>query len=479
MSNQEVRIRWAQTKPQRLAWAYLMDKVTTDLLFGGGAGGGKTRLGCSFLILQSLRYPGTRWLLGRNKLNILRQTSLVTFFDICREWEIQPEDDFHYNKSHNIIYWANGSEILLKDLFYYPSDPNFDRLGSLELTGAFIDEINQVHKIAKETVASRMRYKLDENNLIPKLLGSCNPDKNYVYSDYYDPYRKGTLPNYRKFVQALLSTNPFASKYYQTQLSRLSDDNQRERLLEGNWDYDADPAVLFDSITINDVLANIVDDDPDAVPRPSMYVSVDVARGGSDSTVIRIWRGLQSIRTIRYRGKDTAYTVKELERIEREYKVRRSHFVVDENGIGGGVVDNFKGCYGFVSQARPIETDEERQNSEYRKSYGNLRAQCFFKLAQLMKNMEVGITVDDEEEAERIKRELEVTKQLNMYDDTKKRDVTHKPELKSILGRSPDDADTLMMRMVFELGEKTVYNMTEEQAAKSETIAGSLLTLKF
>ncbi len=91
----------------------------------------------------------------------------------------------------------------------------------------------------------------------------------------------------------------------------------------------------------------------------------------------------------------------------------------------------------------------------------------------------MGITVDDEEEAERIKRELEVTKQLNMYDDTKKRDVTHKPELKSILGRSPDDADTLMMRMVFELGEKTVYNMTEEQAAKSETIAGSLLTLKF
>lgn len=477
--SQHLKIKWEQTRPQRAAWNYLEDKVTTDLLFGGGAGGGKTRLGCSWLILRALQYPGTRWLLGRNKLNILRQTSLVTFFDICNEWNVLPEDDYHYNKQDNIIYWANGSEILLKDLFYYPSDPNFDRLGSLELTGAFIDEINQVHKKARDTVASRMRYRLDENNLIPKLLGSCNPDKNYVYSDYYEPYKKGTLPPYRRFVQALLSTNKFASRHYHTQLSRLSDNNQRERLLDGNWEYDADPATLFETVVINDTLANVVDDDPEARPAPHYYVSCDVARSGSDHTVIRIWRGLQCIRTIRYRGKDTAYTVEQLKKIEREYSVRRSHFVVDENGVGGGVVDHFRGCYGFISQARPIETDREKEDPRFRKAFASLRAQCFFMLAQKMKDAEIGITVADEDEAERIRRELEVTKQLNMYDDTKRRDVTHKPELKEILGRSPDDSDTLMMRMVFELGEKRVYNMSQEAAAKDETIGGSLLTLNF
>ena len=74
-------------------------------------------------------------------------------------------------------------------MFLYPSDRNFDSLGSLEITAAFIDEANQITEKAKNVVASRLRYKLDENNLIPKMLMTCNPAKNWTYTEYYRPAR--------------------------------------------------------------------------------------------------------------------------------------------------------------------------------------------------------------------------------------------------------------------------------------------------
>ncbi len=51
---------------------------------------------------------------------------------------------YKYNGQMSQIELFNGSVILLKDLYAYPSDPNFDELGSLEITDAFIDEANQI-----------------------------------------------------------------------------------------------------------------------------------------------------------------------------------------------------------------------------------------------------------------------------------------------------------------------------------------------
>ena len=60
------------TIKQTQAIDILEDNETTELLFGGGAGGGKSAFGCYWQIKRRLKYPGTRGLIGRAKLKVLK-----------------------------------------------------------------------------------------------------------------------------------------------------------------------------------------------------------------------------------------------------------------------------------------------------------------------------------------------------------------------------------------------------------------------
>lgn len=202
-----------------------------ELLFGGGSGGGKSLLLCVWLISQCLKYPETRWVMGRQSLKDLKETTLRTFFDVASMIHLQY--DYHENRG---IKFPNGSEILTKDLGHYPSDPEYSTLGSLEITGAAVDECNQITEKCWNILKSRIRYRLDENGISPKILGTCNPDRNWVYARFYEPFSEGTLPENRMFLQSLLKDNPYISTHYEKTLDDL-DEMSRKRLKHGDWDY--------------------------------------------------------------------------------------------------------------------------------------------------------------------------------------------------------------------------------------------------
>ena len=204
----------------------------SELLYGGGAGGGKSMLGCFWLLWQAVHCHGTRWVMGRNTLKTLKETTLNSFFEaarICGNLKY----DYVENKG---IRFPNGSEILLKDLAYYPSDPEFSELGSLEITGAFVDECDQITEKAWNVLKSRIRYKLDDHGLTPKILGTCNPSRNWVFTRFYEPFIEGKLPENRMFIQSLLRDNSKISKHYEKNLDEL-DEMQRKRLKDGDWYY--------------------------------------------------------------------------------------------------------------------------------------------------------------------------------------------------------------------------------------------------
>jgi len=141
------------TAKQNQCIYHLRDDDIRETVYGGAAGGGKTALGCFWLIEMSLKYPKSRWLMGRSKLKTLRETTLKTFFDLTALMGMTHL--YNYNSQDYVITWYNGSEIVLKDLFLYPSDTNFDSLGSLEICGAFIDEVNQIVHNVWQVVLSR------------------------------------------------------------------------------------------------------------------------------------------------------------------------------------------------------------------------------------------------------------------------------------------------------------------------------------
>ena len=146
---------------QTIALDLLEDKTTNEILFGGGAGGGKTALGCYWQLKQRLKYPNTRGLIGRAVLKTLKETTLVSFFQVAKLQGLEAGKHYKYNGQMSQIELFNGSVILLKDLYAYPSDPNFDELGSLEITDAFIDEANQIEDKARNIIKSRIRFQLE------------------------------------------------------------------------------------------------------------------------------------------------------------------------------------------------------------------------------------------------------------------------------------------------------------------------------
>lgn len=228
------------SQKQSNAWHYLEnDPVITELLYGGAAGTGKSMMGCAWQIRRRTTYPGTRGLIGRAKIARLEESTLITFFEVAAKMGYRRGIDFKYNEQKHRINWSNGSEILLKDLFLYPSDPEFTSLGSTEFTDAFIDEVTEITRKAKEIVSSRLRWKVKEFGLTPKLLMTCNPSPGWVREDFVmnDEEEPVILKPHQKFVFATLNDNPdkHFRELYSKQLEALSSDYDRRRLLYGDW----------------------------------------------------------------------------------------------------------------------------------------------------------------------------------------------------------------------------------------------------
>lgn len=223
------------------------DPVITDVLYGGAAGGGKSYLGSHWQIMRRLFNPGTRGLIGRDTLVNLKKTTLKTFWEVWQTFYAKNPMGvtMRLDGQMNILYFSNGSEIHLKGLAFNSSDPEGVDFGSLEITDAFIDEVNGCSKKYVEIITSRIRYKLisftDSRGVKIKkqcILMAANPGYDWVRDRFVcdKDGKEIVLKPHEAVVRALLSDNPnpeFRADY-ERQLSKMSP-YDRERLLMGNW----------------------------------------------------------------------------------------------------------------------------------------------------------------------------------------------------------------------------------------------------
>ena len=162
-------------KQKECCRAWLDDSIT-DIYFGGAKGGAKSFTTCSLIFGDALTYPDTRFFIARKKLNDLRKFTVPTISKVFQNWGIKQTDYVKFNGSDNFYQCYNGSKILFLEAAYMPSDPLYERFGSMEFTRGAMDEAGEFDLPAKNNLAASIgRWKNQEYGLMRKLLQTGNP----------------------------------------------------------------------------------------------------------------------------------------------------------------------------------------------------------------------------------------------------------------------------------------------------------------
>lgn len=419
-------------KQKEMARAWCNDSIT-DIVYGGSKGSGKSFGGVNLIFGDAFLYPETHYFIARKKLNDIRKFTIPTIHEVFQSWGIT-QSHYSFNGTDNFYTLYNGSKVFLLEAKYLPSDPQYMRFGSMQMTRGMIEEAGEFESDAKENLhASIGRWKNDKYKLKGKLLQTCNPSKNYLYKDYYKPFKACQLEPYKKFIQALPDDNKMLAEGYLDNLNKILSKNAKERLLKGNWEYDNDPTALCDYDKIIDIFTNITQPG-------NKYITADIARMGSDKAIIAVWDNFNVIEFVIFDKSKTTEIQQAITALKSKYMVGNRSIIADEDGVGGGVVDNCN-ILGFINNSSPL-------NGE---NYANLQSQCCYKLAELINENRISISAEiSGKHKEEIIEELE---QLKTFDDDKdgKLKILPKIFIKENIGRSPDWRDVLMMRVYFYL----------------------------
>lgn len=452
-SENNININFKPSSKQAQALYKLMkDDRCKFVGYGGSAFSGKSYLMCYWLVMNCYAYPGTAWGLARKELVNLKKTTLQTLFKVFNECNIT-EDDYTYNQQLNTITFNNESVIYLIDTAYKPSDPLYQRFGGFELTGCGIDESAETNEGAINILFTRCGRKLNRKyGLTAKILETFNPNKNHVYRRYYKPFTEGNLKRSYAFIKALPSDNPSPEvNDYISNIIENSDETTIQRLIHGNFEYDDDPSSLVNYNNILNIFNNqhiqlfkdnklIGTQTHDNKQLTEKYITCDVARLGKDSTIVLVWHGLKIIEYKKYTKQTLDVTSEKIKEIQREHNIPTSNIIVDSDGVGGGLVDMLKGCIPFQNGSAPL----------HKENYTNIKTQCYYYLAKQINNKNIYFETINNTDKDIIISELELIKAKNIDNDGKK-DLISKETIKERLGRSPDFADAIMMRMYIEI----------------------------
>lgn len=218
----------------------------TEVLYGGAAGGGKSRATRAEAVVFAEEVPGSRQLiirktypdLARDMVPKMRQEippTLATYNGTDREWR-----------------FANGSVI---ELGYMNTDADVVRFQGAEYARIYVDEAGQHTEYRLRYLRSRLRVsgpvreRMDALGYRPSLRMTANPGgvgHAYLKARFVDPAPPGVEwappptdkvpnPGTRVYIPARVDDNPHVDSAYRQGLEELPTD-ERRALLEGDWD---------------------------------------------------------------------------------------------------------------------------------------------------------------------------------------------------------------------------------------------------
>ncbi len=423
------------------AWS---DNAVTDVAYGGAKGGGKTHLGCACIFGDALMYPETFYYIARKELNDLRKFTVPSVYEtFTKTFKLDHTKYLKFNGQDNFFtILSNQSRVYLLDCKTTPADPLFERFGSNQFTKGWIEEAAEIEEEAKANLnLSVGRWKNKDYGITGTTLYTCNPKKGWLYKDFYLPNKNGTLPKSHKFIQAFCWENPYIPASYIENLKNTKNKARRERLYLGNWEYDDDPDALCNYDSIQAIFNNT-----HVEKTGKKYLTCDVARFGSDKARIGVWDGWVLIEQLCFDISATTQIQSAIKAMRTKHQIAKVNSIADEDGVGGGVVDNCD-IQGFLNGSSPLKDPRE----PITENYMNLQTQCIYKLADKINTFGIYIECElSETDREEIEEEIEWMKSYKNDDDGKLRALPKKI-IKEKIGRSPDWRDLFLMRYYFEL----------------------------
>jgi hypothetical protein len=330
---------------------------------------------------------------------------------------------YSFNETNLTIKCPNGAEI------HFKTADNPDNLYGEDVYAAVFDEAPRAkeeawYALRSTLTATKAPCKIIGNfggisNWVHKLKEKSKTDKEYSYFRVtcWDAIKEGIL----ELDEVLQAQKDLPAKIF-------------KELYEAEASEDAGQLILNESIL--KVFSNT------HLQSGIKYITADIARLGKDKTVIFLWDGLRVEELIEMDTSLVTESANAILTLKSKHNVNTSNIIVDEDGVGGGVVDILK-CTGFVNNSKPIKVKGKEEN------FSNLKSQCYYKLSEVINRNEIYVNCTTKTER-LLTEELEWVR-LAKQADASKISLLSKDEVKKNIGRSPDYSDALMMRMYFEV----------------------------
>lgn len=208
------------------------------------------------------------------------------------------------------------------------------------------------------------------------------------------------------------------------------------------------------------ISAQIVDD---AMKRPRykdqsapIVLGVDPARFGADATVIAVRQGRDIVDIKRYRGDDTMTVVGHIIDAIEEYKP--AMVVIDEGGVGGGVVDRLK------EQRYKVRGVNFGNKSKNPLMYGNKRAEMWGAMREWLKS--ASIPSDRMLKSDLISPMMKPDSKGTIFLESKK-------DMRARGLASPDAADAICVTFAFPMAHRETVDKTPRRGYSASGVLTS------
>lgn len=155
-------------------------------LYQGGFGSGKTFSGSLLGILLCLKYPGIRGLVGAQTFPLVRDTTLVNYFEHLDKLGFKKGVHYEYAKTEAKLAFFNKSEVFFK---YFDDDT---KLKSLNLGFIEVEEMSDIPKSTFYMLLGRLRQSGISRY---RLFGHTNPESSKGW--IYETFIINQKPNFR------------------------------------------------------------------------------------------------------------------------------------------------------------------------------------------------------------------------------------------------------------------------------------------